>query len=71
MQGLLPAVFGDQRDLARLPEAAVRILLMAFSLLVNAAKGISILQLSRRIEDSNVARSRCPVSRTFMFVRRA
>jgi hypothetical protein len=49
MQGMPSAVFGDQRDLARLPKASVSTLLLAFSLFVNAAKGISSLQLGRNL----------------------
>ena len=37
----------NQRNLARMPKAAGSDMLMAFSLFVNAAKGISSLQLSR------------------------
>ena len=47
MQGLPPAVLGDQRNPARVRKLPVRTLLTAFSLFVNAAKGISSLQLSR------------------------
>ena len=47
MQGSPPAVLGDQRNFAGVPKAAGSTLLMAFSLFVNAAKGISSLQLSR------------------------
>jgi len=46
MQGLPSAILGDQRELARLPEASVSNPIQAFSLFVNAAKGLSSLQLS-------------------------
>ena len=40
MQGLPSAILGDQRELARLPEASVSNPIQAFSLFVNAAKGL-------------------------------
>jgi hypothetical protein len=49
MQGLPSAILGDQRELARLPEASVSNPIQAFSLFVNAAKGLSSLQLSRNL----------------------
>src|ERR1700730_2451765 len=49
MQGLPSAILGDQQELARLPEASVSNPTQAFSLLVNAAKGLSSLQLSRNL----------------------
>jgi hypothetical protein len=49
MQGLRLAILGDQRELARLPEASVSNPPLAFSLFVNAAKGLSSLQLSRNL----------------------
>ena len=49
MQGLRLAILGDQRELARLPEASVSNPTLAFSLFVNAAKGLSSLQLSRNL----------------------
>jgi hypothetical protein len=49
MQGLPLAILGDQRELARLPEASVSNPIQAFSLFVNAAKGLSSLQLSRNL----------------------
>src|ERR1700674_1097840 len=49
MQGLPPAILGDQRELARLPEASVSNSIQAFSLFVNAGKGLSILQVSRNL----------------------
>jgi len=49
MQDLPPAVLGDQWNLARVPELPVLMLLIAFILFVNAAKGISSLQLSRYV----------------------
>jgi len=47
MQGLPSAVFSDERTLLAHRKLAFRTLLMAFSLFVNAAKGLSSLQLSR------------------------
>jgi len=47
MQSLPRAVLGDQRNLAPYRKLPVRTLLIAFSLFVNAAKGISSLQMSR------------------------
>jgi hypothetical protein len=47
MQGLPSAILGDQREITRLPEASVSNPIQAFSLFVNAAKGLSSLQLSR------------------------
>jgi hypothetical protein len=49
MQGLPSAILGDQRELARLPEVSVSNPTQAFSLFVNAAKGLSSLQLSRNL----------------------
>ena len=49
MQGLPSAILGDQRELARLPEASVSNPIQAFRLFVNAAKGLSSLQLSRNL----------------------
>jgi hypothetical protein len=49
MQGLPLAILGDQRELARLPEGSVSNPTLAFSLFVNAAKGLSSLQLSRNL----------------------
>jgi hypothetical protein len=46
MQGLPSAIPGDQRELTRL-QASVSNPIQAFSLFVNAAKGLSSLQLSR------------------------
>jgi hypothetical protein len=40
MQGLPSAILRDQRELARLPEASVSKPIQAFSLFVNAAKGL-------------------------------
>jgi hypothetical protein len=48
MQGQPSAILGDQRELARLPEASVSNPAQAFSLFVNAAKGLSSLQLERQ-----------------------
>jgi hypothetical protein len=49
MQGLPSAILGDQRELGRLPEASVSNPTQAFSLFVNAARGLSSLQLSRKL----------------------
>jgi hypothetical protein len=49
MQGLPLAILGDQRELARLPEASISNPTLAFSLFVNAATGLSSLQLSRNL----------------------
>jgi hypothetical protein len=46
MQGLPSAILGDQRELACLPEASASNPIQAYSLFVNAAKGLSSLQLS-------------------------
>jgi hypothetical protein len=47
MQGLPSAILGDQRELARLGFLSNPT--QAFSLFVNAAKGLSSLQLSRNL----------------------